>query len=208
MASLAILPPAPAPVQPGFASAFVQGLSGTGIAICQIAALDAWVAAAREGETFLYAKGCGLPKWSKVPARVRTLGDAGFVTLRQVHQAEFDTDFLVRRTALPWVADVGPVPCSAGAFDRMASDRQRDAEAAMLLGLLGTAASLDAPCPSNAWLAGRIGCCPDRVKRLFDVLINAGSIRRRHSEWEPGRIVTIVATGRETGTDGGGAIRG
>lgn len=202
MASLAMV--APVLVQPGFASAFVQSLSRTGIAICQLAALDAWVEAAGEGETFLYAKGCGLPKWSKVPGRVRALSEAGLVTMRQAHKAEFDTDFIVRRTAAPWVAKVAPAPCSAGEVDRIAGEQRRDAETGMLLELLQTAASVNAPCPSNAWLGGRIGCSADRVKRLFDMLIEAGTIQRRLSDWNPGRIVTIVATGRETGTEGWG----
>lgn len=206
MASLAIMPAAM--VQPGFASAHVQNLSRTGIAICSLATLDAWAEAAAEGQTLLYAKGCGLPKWSPVPARIRVLNDAGLISLRQARHSEFDTDYIARRSAAAWTAPARAAPM----IDRRPPiEIGRTIEEEALIELLASAAAIGAPCPSNAWLAGRIGASGGRSERadenrvtyLLDCLEAAGKIRREASAFLPGRIITVVETGESTGIDMG-----
>ncbi|WP_219822606.1 hypothetical protein [Sphingomonas montanisoli] len=152
-------------------------------------AVDAWVRNAQPGAKTIYARG-HLPRWAKGPAIVRDYAAIRLVALTQTRGADGICEYWVERTSAAFAELPGPPPPPR--------PRRGDDEA-QLLELLGEIAEAGQPCPSNFDLAHALDISgPDRVKYLLHCLQQASHITRAASDWAPGRIVTIVATGKAT----------
>lgn len=153
--------------------------------------VDDWAAAAKAGESCLYAIG-HLPGWARGAKHMRLLCEQGFVELRQYRLRELMTQYVAVRTARPWLGAVRPI--------RIA--REISAIARLipaLLERLDALAEAGAPCPTNSEIAEELGITVRQAAYLFCCLEEAGAIRRELLKAAPYRVIIIVKTGRSTG---------
>ncbi len=151
----------------------------------------AWLRRAQPGAELLYAIGCTPPVWAGAAKLLRDMEAAGVVALSVERPARGVKHYIARRSAVPVPATVAARPVLRPA---RADDQQR------MLDLLIDHADDARPCPSNADLAAALELTDGlRASYLLGCLEASGAIFREASAWMPGRIVTIVASGRATG---------
>lgn len=153
-------------------------------------AVQQWAVGAAAGERCVYARAVTLPHGADGPARARTLAARGVLTLNLARHAPGSElfDYLAKRTTVPFEA---PAPDAEEALPW---------QERLLLEHLSRRADQGAPCDSNRALARAVGLrdgdqASYRLKRLRD----RGLILLAAVPVEPGRVVTIVETGRRTG---------
>lgn len=164
--------------------------------ISRAEAVDAWVRAAKAGDEYLYAHCEMLPPLGAAAARVRWLVERGAVLAFQRRAGPGYFDYVVRRSRI----GLGSAGVIVRPTLRLIVDR--DAEAALLLDLIGAAARAGRSCPSHRALAAAAGIPLARTRALQSCMEQEGTIQveRVPAAWpEPvKRIVTIVATGERT----------
>ncbi|UYY60125.1 hypothetical protein [Sphingomonas sp. S2-65] len=182
------------------AAAFLSLASGSGMDEARNIALPAervaaWVEAARPGDELVYgSRWFGvLPAKSPTAAKVRALHAEGLVLpFQRVIQAGVERNYVVRRTARPWIAPAAPSPLAEPAH---ASPAAIDA----LFALLARAARFKRPCPTDKQLAERAGIERGEVKPALEAMVEAGLIDVAGCAAPTLRRVRIVATGETTG---------
>lgn len=158
--------------------------------------LSDWAERAQAGEDVVYCT--GVRPDDMIGAAARALRESGIVTLTTRRMPAGGFRFIAQRLADPRPSKIRARRRSnPGQFLPASGDAKRTTRA--VLRLLVQAANRDAPCPTNAEIAVRVGlngsvAASYRMRRLVrDGLIEVE---------EPGplerRIVTIVATGKKT----------
>ncbi len=158
--------------------------------------LSDWAERAQAGEDVVYCT--GVRPDDMIGAAARALRESGIVTLTTRRMPAGGFRFIAQRLADPRPSQIRARRRSnPGHFLPAAGDAKRTTRA--VLRLLVQAANRDAPCPTNAEIAVRVGlngsvAASYRMRRL----VRDGLIQVE----EPGplerRIVTIVATGKKT----------
>jgi hypothetical protein len=164
---------------------------GSADAACMLLAdVMAWLKTAMPDAELVYATG-HLPVWSKAPARMRAAAEVGLVALFQDRPKRGIKHYIAHRTAREWFDFMAPAALTAG--------HTRTDEENRLLDLLIECADNGHLCPSNAALAGELDLTDGlRASYLLGCLEKQGLITREPTDWVPGRIITIVATGKAT----------
>ena len=190
-AAFTVLPPEPLGPEQGHFIASEDDLSG-------------WAERAGEGDWCIYARAAYLPKASFSAALARRMAARWMVTLpsRRCPSRPDLWEYLARRTAVAFndraVYGDRPTP-----RPRASADVRREAlssEARRVLDLLARRADDGAHCPSNREIARACALRDaDAAAYQIRVLVQAGLIVRHMVPLSPGRIVTIVETGRKTG---------
>lgn len=156
-------------------------------AVMLLTDVKAWLASAPAGAELVYASGVHLPIWAKGPALMRDMAALGIVELFHQRPSRGQKHYIARMTGRE-VRDFG---------QPMA--RTRSDEESRLLDLLTECADNGHLCPSNAALATELDLTDGlRASYLLGCLEKRGLITREATDWVPGRIVTIVATGKAT----------
>jgi hypothetical protein len=163
--------------------------------------LSDWAERAQAGEDVVYCT--GVRPDDMIGAAARALRESGIVTLTTRRMAAGGFRFIAQRLADPRPSQIrARRRTNSGQFrpgqcQPASGDAKRTTRA--VLRLLVQAANRDAPCPTNAEIAVRVGlngsvAASYRMRRL----VRDGLIQVE----EPGplerRIVTIVATGKKT----------
>lgn len=171
------------------------GIGGNGAAMLPDAVI-AWARAAAAGERVVYCKG-HIQAWAATGRRMRELQEAGLVDLTMNHRAD-PKEYIAIRRSKPW-------PVGDGKVQRIARPvPSYDPHIGALFDHLRELASEGAPCPSNIDLARAVGLETARQgSYLLTCLVQANKVRNTATRDVPGRIITIVSTGRQTGTFGG-----
>lgn len=161
--------------------------------------LSDWAERAQAGEDVVYCT--GVRPDDSIGAAARALCESGVVTLttRRVAAASGGGfRFIAQRLADPRPSQIRARRRSnPGQFLPASGDAKRTTRA--VLRLLVQAANRDAPCPTNAEIAVRVGlngsvAASYRMRRL----VRDGLIQVEEPSPRERRIVTIVATGKKT----------
>lgn len=149
-------------------------------------AVDRWLASAKVDDRLIYAHGSLTDQ--SLGAYVRSLMDAGELALRQERS--------VTDRAIDYVAIRCAPPAKAPALEP-----EPDLYLVALLGRLERAARRGLKCPTDQQLADELGLKRSQVKDRMRRLVIAGKIATRlepHAGPSPWRVVTILATAKET----------
>jgi len=182
------------------AAAFLSLASAPGLDEARNVALPAervaaWVEAARPGDELIYgSRWFGvLPAKSATAAKVRALHAEGLVLpFQRVIKAGVERNYLVRRTARPWIT-----PAALSPFGEPAHVAPAAIDA--LFALLERAARFARPCPTDRQLAERVGIDRAEVKPALEAMVEAGLIDVAAAAAPTLRRIKIVATGQTTG---------
>lgn len=157
----------------------------------ELEALEAWLDAARPGDTFEYAHGRCAPQTAPAFRRAGELGRGGAVQLSQRREGQ-TFHYLATR-----LAPVQDAPGEAVPPARSASLPETPEERVLLQ--LRRAANLGMVCPTNAELARACGL-KDAAAASYRVrqLVRWGWIRVEDNGPNARRIVTICQTGKRT----------
>lgn len=163
--------------------------------VLPIEAVNQWLTCAARGEELIYACAARLSGHDAGALRVRALAEACQVQAYQRAAAPGLFDYVARRTALPLSPKAVP---AARALTSGVSDL--DEKMASLMAELKLLARSGRPCSSNHVLAERTGL-RDRyqAKYLLAKAQARGLITVVGVAQPPGRVVTILASGRQTG---------
>lgn len=154
-----------------------------------------WVIEAEEGERCIYARAATLGYHRALRERAQRFAGQGVVSLAlQRFAADSGLfDYIAKRTCAPLAPDMPPPP----------RDDVLTAEARRVLDLIVRLADQGAPCASNRGIASAAGLRDaDAAGYQLRRLAELGFIIRKAVPVEPGRVVTIVETGAQTGLIG------
>lgn len=155
-----------------------------------------WVERAKPGEDVVYAE--GVRPADLIGGFVRSQADAGLVTMTS-KRVDGRLRFIAQRLPDPRPSErIARGPQHRGRFAKRQVKGRRTAER-LIYKLLCEAARCNRPCPTNSELAARVGlsgavAASYRVRRLVaagDIIVEEPSPLER-------RVVTIVATGKQT----------
>jgi hypothetical protein len=162
-----------------------------GAFVASDAEFKAWLQRAEAGDRCVYARAAHLPNGCAVGEAARGFAAAGAVTLTRGRFAPGSPlfEFFAKRTSFPLAAEA-PAPSD----DALHPDERR------LLEVLVEHADRGEPCPSNRVLA-RLALLAGVEQASYRIrcLRDKGAILVRPVPLDPGRVVTIVATGARTG---------
>lgn len=167
--------------------------------VADAARLQAWAETAEAGDRCVYARLERLPKDCPIRDLARRLADEGsIVLLPQVRRERGLYDYLAKRTALSLV----PKAAAAGST-ALRDEGALPPETRRVLDHLSREADLGAPCSSNRRLANACGLRDgDQASYQVKKLRRLGFIIVTEVPAGPGRVVTIVETGAQTGLVG------
>lgn len=153
-----------------------------------------WAERAQPGEDVVYAEGAR--PGTAIGAAVRGFMTAGVVELTSIRR-DGQLRFIARRLPQPLPSAGRARLPNAGHFMPGAKEGAMTTRA--ILRILSQAAAHDLPCPTNAELAKRVGlngavAASYRVRRL----VQSGKIKVDEPSPLERRVVTIVATGKQT----------
>lgn len=172
-------------------------LMADGRGVASLDAVNDWVVNAMPGAVCVYARVHRLHTGHVGSARMRVLAEQGLVGLL-AQRREGDGQFSYRARRLLAVAPPVAVPPRAAS---QADDPE--SECGRVFALLRECARQGKPCPTNQEIARtcqlRDG---DQARYRMRLLREDGRILIDRVGMEPGRVVTIAATGRRTGVIG------
>lgn len=178
----------------------------------EVAAMEAWLERSAPGDELVYATGPALGRDAPAAVLARQWAQEGEVAthVRRTGAGRALEHFMRRREP-PVQPRLGGGAAPARLFGKARRGSARPAmtlpadfeasEEGRMLAALTRVADAGAVCPSNGDLARQLALnSRDRAQYLIVRLARAGLIRVESASSFEGRVVTIVATGRRTGS--------